>query len=199
MKTYEILAVSGCPDWDSIPALEVSEIQWLPDCGIRMTQQICYDASGLYVRQRAWETDLRMEVKEPLGAVCEDSCMEFFFSPDGDERYFNIECNPIGTIYFGFGAQRETRVRLILKDPKKLLCLETKRYPDGWEVRYQLPLSFIRMFCPDFTLASGRRFTANCYKCGDKVKTPHYLAWNPLTSETPDFHRAGDFGEMVLA
>ena len=179
--------------------LEVSEIQWLPDAGIRMTAQLCYDEIGLYIRQRAWETELRMQVTEPLGAVCQDSCMEFFFSPAADGRYFNIECNPIGNTYFGFGAQRETRARLMLKDAKALLSLETERHPDGWEVRYRIPLEFIRMFYPDFTLNSGRRFTANCYKCGDKTAAPHYLAWNPLTWDTPDFHRSMDFGEMILA
>lgn len=199
MKTYTVLKTDGSPVWEDIPALEVSEIQWLPDAGIRMTAQICYDETGLYVRQQACEKKLRMQVTEPLGAVCEDSCMEFFFSPNGDERYFNIECNPIGTLYFGFGAQRETRMRLILKDAKALLSLETERYADGWEVRYHIPLSFIRLFYPDFTLTSGRRFTANCYKCGDKTDTPHYLAWNPLNTDTPDFHRPGDFGEMLLA
>ena len=198
MKAYEIPKISGRPVWDDIPALEVSEIQWLPDCGIRMIQQICYDAGGIYVRQRAWEKELRTEVQDPLGAVCEDSCMEFFFSLDGDGRYFNIECNPIGSLYFGFGAERASRVRLILKNAKALLSLETEKYPDGWEVQYHIPLAFIRMFYPDFTLVSGRRFTANCYKCGDKTEMPHYLAWNPVTSDSPDFHRPCDFGEMVL-
>ncbi len=125
--------------------------------------------------------------------------MEFFFSPAADRRYFNIECNPIGNTYFGFGAQRETRSRLILKDLRGLLSLETEQYPDGWEVRYHLPLSFIRLFYPDFTLTGGQCFTANCYKCGDKTDKPHYLAWNPLRCDTPDFHRPGDFGQMVLA
>lgn len=178
--------------------MEVAEVEWLPDRGIRMTQQVCYDETGLYIRQRAWERELRMEVREPLGSVCQDSCMEFFFSPAADARYFNIECNPIGSVYFGFGAQRETRVRLISEDVKALLSLETERYPDGWEVRYHIPLAFVQMFFPDFTLSSGQRFTANCYKCGDKTEKPHYLAWNPVTSTVPDFHRPVDFGEMVL-
>ena len=199
MKTYTVLKTDGTPVWENIPALEVSEIQWLPDAGIRMTAQVAYDETGLYVRQRAWEEKLRMEVTEPLGSVCQDSCMEFFFSPAADGRYFNIECNPVGSVYFGFGAQRETRVRLILKDVKALLSLETERHPDGWEVRYHIPLDFIRLFYPEFALTSGRRFTANCYKCGDRTAAPHYLAWNPMTCDKPDFHRPMDFGEMILA
>ena len=198
MKIYTITKISGSPAWEHIPALEVAEVQWLPVADIRMTAQICYDDGGIYVRQRAWEKNFRMEVTEPLGAVCQDSCMEFFFSPACDTRYFNIECNPIGNTYFGFGAQRETRARLILKDTKALLSLETERHPDGWEVRYHIPLDFIRLFYPEFSLTTGRRFTANCYKCGDKTETPHYLAWNPITASMPDFHRPCDFGQMIL-
>ena len=198
MKSYTIMPAAGRPVWENIPALEVSECLWLPECGIRMTQQLCYDDTGIYIRQRAWEQHLRTQVRDPLGPVCEDSCMEFFFSPAADGRYFNVECNPIGCLYFGFGAQRESRMRLLLKDPAAVLSLETALHPDGWEVRYRLPLVFLRMFYPDLTLRSGFRFTANCYKCGDKTDTPHYLAWNPVTSPTPDFHRPRDFGEMLL-
>lgn len=198
MKTYKIKNVKGKPDWQEIPALQVSEIMWLPDAGIRMTQQICYDETALYVRQRAWEREIRDQVTDPLGSICQDSCMEFFFSPNSDERYFNLECNPSGNIYFGFGAERNSRVRLILKDAKALLELKTERLSDGWEVQYRLPIRFIRMFYPNFVLKSGQAFTANCYKCGDKTATPHYLSWNPMTSATPDFHCPVDFGKMIL-
>ena len=39
---------------------------------------------------------------------------------------------------------------------------------------------------------------ANCYKCGDCTVQPHYLAWNPPTSENPDFHRPQDFGALIF-
>lgn len=42
------------------------------------------------------------------------------------------------------------------------------------------------------------RLRGNFYKCGDATVQPHYLAWNPVTSETPAFHRPWEFGEIVL-
>ena len=34
----------------------------------------------------------------------------------------------------------------------------------------------------------------NFYKCGDLTEIPHYLAWAPLSCDTPDYHRRQDFG-----
>ena len=70
--------------------------------------------------------------------------------------------------------------------------------PDGWGVEYRVPFAFIRTLFPGFAGAPGGVIRANCYKCGDLTRTPHYLAWNPVRSEAPDFHRPRDFGEMIL-
>lgn len=108
MKTYSIPRTSGAPDWNSVPALAVDTVLWEPDCGIRMTQQLCYDETALYVRQRAWETAICAEYTAPLSPVHEDSCMEFFFALGADDRYFNFEINPNGCIELGFGPNRKT-------------------------------------------------------------------------------------------
>ena len=52
------------------------------------------------------------------------------------------------------------------------------RSPPGWEVFYRIPLSFLRLFWPDFTFTGNLR--ANVYKCGDLTRQEHYLAWNPV-------------------
>ncbi len=37
---------------------------------------------------------------------------------------------------------------------------------------------------------------ANFYKCGDELQTPHFLSWNPIEIEKPDFHRPDFFGTL---
>jgi len=102
MCEYEITRITGTPDWDQIPVLEVSNIMWLPDAGVRMTQQLCYDEDALYIHQRAVERQIRAEHTDALAQVCEDSCMEFFFCPKPDsDRYFNFEWNFNGCLYLG--------------------------------------------------------------------------------------------------
>ena len=199
MKTYTIVPVKSEWNWDQIPSFDVNEICWLPDVGIGMTQQICYDESAIYVRQAATESNIRAEHNDPLAQVCEDSCMEFFFSPMAEDvRYFNFEWNLNGCLYLGFRTDRELSMRLQPKSPVEDFDFQANRTESGWEIFYKIPLSFIRLFFPEFQLRSGATIRANCYKCGDKTAAPHYLSWNPSTSPVPDFHRPQDFGQMIL-
>lgn len=186
------------PDWGALPALHVACALWGPVCGIRMEQKLCWDETALYVRQQAWEREIRAEHTAPLSPVCEDSCMEFFFGFGEDGRYFNFECNPNGCFFLGFGAERPQRARLILRDTAQF-DLHTARTEDGWTACYRIPASFLRIFYPELELRSGLRLRANCYKCGDKTPRPHYLAWRPITAPAPDFHRPECFGTLTLA
>lgn len=199
MRKYTIFKTNGAPDWSAVPAISVGCVLWEPDCGIRMAQQLCYDETALYVRQRAKESAIRAEYTAPLSPVHQNSCMEFFFALGEDDRYFNFEINPNACFELGFGPNRQNRIRLCHKNEQEMFRARCARTPDGWTAEYRLPLEFLRLFYPDFRPETGVRFRANCYKCGDLTEHPHYLAWNPITSETPDFHRPQDFGSMCLA
>lgn len=134
-----------------------------------------------------------------MAMVCFDSCVEFFFCPDpGSDRYFNFEWNSNGGIYLGLRSGHELYVRLQPEDPVALFEYRSQRTDDGWEIFYKIPLSFINLIFPEFQLASGTAFRANCFKCGDRTVQPHYLSWNPCTSDYPRFHRVCDFGLMIL-
>ena len=199
MREYVVKAVSGGPDWENIPVMAVDNVMWTEDFGISMTAQLCYDETALYIRQRAVEKDIRAELTDLLAHVCEDSCMEFFFSPSpADGRYMNFEINPKGCLHIGFGHGRHDSMRLLPKRVEERFRITPVRTADGWELTYRIPLEFLRCFYPDLELCPGLTMTANCYKCGDCTVNPHFLAWNPPTSETPDFHRPQDFGRLVF-
>ena len=193
-KTYTIRAVAGEPDWAAVPELEADRILWKPDCGIRAFGQFCHDPEYLYVHLRAVEQNIRAEYTAPLSPVCQDSCLEFFFMPEKDDRYFNFEINPNGCLYIGFGHGRADSTVLYRRDMEALFGIRPLKTPDGWEVYYRIPLSFLQLFQPGFTFTGNLR--ANVYKCGDLTEHEHYLSWNPVTSGTPDFHRPQDFGIM---
>ena len=66
------------------------------------------------MRLRARERDIRAEYTGLTDMPCEDSCLEFFFSPrPGDSRYFNIEFNPNCCMYLGLCDGRDALVRLL--------------------------------------------------------------------------------------
>ena len=196
MNEYVIRASAGKPDWSRVPSLEAGHILWLPDCGVRAFGQFAHDAECLYVRLRALEKHIRAEYTVPLSPVHQDSCLEFFFMPEGAGRYFNFEINPNGCLHIGFGIGRQNRAVLSPAGPDNPFDIRTERIPDGWAAEYRIPLSFLRLFQPGFAFAG--KFRANVYKCGDLTEREHYLAWNPVTSAAPDFHRPQDFGVMVF-
>ncbi len=197
MKNYTVLPVTGTPEWEKIPVMPVDCVLWHEDVGIRMIQQLCYDADNLYVHQRAWEKEIRATHAGYLQQVCEDSCMEFFFAPqEGDERYFNVEINPNGCVHLGFGLGRKNSVQVVPKKMEEQLAVRSERTEGGWELYYQIPLSLVQIFFPGFHWEKGTRIQANAFKCGDCTVHPHFLSWNPVTSETPDFHRHCDFGVL---
>ena len=199
MNEYIIKRIHTAPDWSQIPSFEVANVVWVPDAGIRMTQQVCYDESAIYVHQRCSEAHIRAEHTEPLAMVCEDSCMEFFFSPyEENSRYINIEINPNGAVYLGLYEHRGNGIRMVPTNAKALLNIQTARTEDGWEIFYRIPLSLIRLVNPAFSFHSGRIIPANAFKCGDLTVQEHYITWNPMSTETPDYHRPQDFGRMIL-
>ena len=199
MRQYTIKKVSGQIDWNVIPSLDVDNYLWCEELDIKMKSQICYDENGLHVHLRAWEKDIRAELTEPMSMVCEDSCMEFFFSPvEGDLRYFNLEINPNAQMYIGFGLNGKNLIRLALPDEDAMLQKKCNYTEDGWEAFYTFPLSVIRLFFPGYKLQSGMRIRANSYKCGDYTVKPHFIAWNPVEVEVPSFHEPEHYGLMIL-
>lgn len=199
MRTHLIPKRSGPLDWSRVPLLAIDNLCWTPEIDISATAQICYDAEALYLRLAARESAIRAQHTGPLGMPCEDSCLEFFFSPiPGDSRYLNFEFNPNGCLYLGIGSCIQDLVRLI-PDSSNPFDPKPQRIDGGWEIVYQIPVSFVRRFFPEFAPVSGGTIRANFYKCGDLTPQEHYLSWNPMSCDTPAFHRPCDFGLLTFA
>ena len=197
MREYTIIRKKDELNWKDVPELAIDNLLWTEKSDIVAKAQLCYDENAIYVHLSAAERDIRAEHTSVTGMPCEDSCLEFFFSPyNGDERYFNIEYNPNCCMYLGMGTNVQTLVRLLPEEEP--FHPSANRTEDGWEVFYSVPIGFIRRFFPEFKLESGRSMRANCFKCGDLTVNPHFFSWNPVTSETPAFHRPCDFGVMYF-
>ncbi len=185
-------------DWSKVPVISLEHTPWLEPCSITANAQACHDGENLWIRMEAVESPIRATLTGPLDPVCTDSCLEFFFAPDPeDDRYFNFEFNPLGTLCLGFGAARPTRMRQIPKNAAQLFCPTPFETEAGWGIEFRIPLSFIQMYFPRYRFSGESH--ANFYKCGDETPIVHYLAWSPLSSDTPDYHRRQDFGVLRLA
>ncbi len=194
MKSYTITKKSETLDWTTIPVAPIDIHLQEEAVDIAASAQLCYDEKAIYVRLAAKEANIRAEYTDVLSQVCEDSCLEFFFSPIwGDDRYFNIEYNPNCCVYLGMGSGVHDLIRLVPGAPIPF-SPKAIRTEDGWEIIYQIPFEFIRRFFPEFAPISGTKMRGNFYKCGDKTVQQHYLCWNMITSNPVSFHRPCDYG-----
>jgi hypothetical protein len=133
--------------------------------------------------------------------VHRDSCVEFFFSLPGEEKYYNIEVNPVGVLLFAHGSGRNNRLDLTPAYGKSILVDGSfvGDHPfdvsgSSWSVELRIPREIFGYINWD-SLADN--LTGNLFKCGDGLNRPHYLSWAPLTSVDPDFHRPGDFVNLL--
>ena len=146
MKTYTITKVSGQPDWSKIPVLALDEPYKVPleETPVRGWAQVAYNDEALLIHQWAKEPNIRKEQTGLLDQICDDSCLEFFFSPmEGDERYFNIEYNLNCCRYLGFGGSITNLIRLIPEENNDEFCPKAAETEDGWE---ELELSAVEQF-----------------------------------------------------
>ena len=200
MNTYMIKRrTGGAADWSRVPQARLEYALVQPPAPVTAAAQLCWDDAGLYVRLTAREPQILARFTGESDPVCRDSCLELFLCPLADDpRYFNIELNPNGACFFGFGRGRVDLIRLHPWDVRRMLAIEPFREHDLWGVSYCVPQSVIRLFMPGFTLRAGLHMRANFYKCGDDLCPPHELCWSPITNGVTDFHQPAFFGDLYL-
>lgn len=166
-----------------------------------------YDGEHIYIIFRAEDRYVRSVATEYHGAVWEDSCVEFFFTPGGDisEGYFNLEVNCGGTILCSHRTSREENVKMletndcarieIAHSLPKVVDPEITE-PVTWTLEYRVPIEMLEKYTQVTRPAPGVTWGANFFKCGDKTSHPHWLTWSYIANETPDFHRPEYFGTL---
>ena len=184
--------------WDANWALaEVADVQtcpWADRKGdMQMQARILYDDYGMYVRL---ETDEKMPIAtqtEQNSPVCNDSCMEFFVSPnENDARYVNFEFNAYGTMYM---AVRESR-NVYFHPVEDRRYFEVQSYVDNkrWVLQFVIPFAFTDKYFGTHTKA----MRGNLYKCGEKNGQKHNATYYLVDTERPDYHLPQFFGPFVL-
>lgn len=145
---------------------------------------------------------LRAENYRNQSPVSEDSCVEFFVEPTGDLPYWNFEFNCIGTVNASVRSRRDQPTRLTDAQIETI-----ERYPScgtrpfreleglfTWNLLVGIPLGLIGVKYEGKPIA----MRGNFYKCASAASQPHFLSWNPIVSEQPDFHRPECFGDLIL-
>ena len=198
--------IPGVLDSLQVPFQTIPHANWAdsypycPDVKFRMA----YNSLSLLLHFKVKEDAVRAVYGEDNGEVWTDSCVEFFSIPADDGIYYNLECNCIGTILLGAGLNREYRERAnqnTLGSIQRWASLGRKPFgeilqPTEWEVALILP--YTAFFKHRIRRLEGNVVKANFYKCGDRLPQPHFLSWQPIALEKPNFHCPQFFGELAF-
>ncbi len=184
-----------------IAVLNWSAFPYKPAVGFR----IAHANNQIWLKYYVTEENILAQTEEINGGVSGDSCVEFFFDPLANGNYYNFEFSCIGKPHLAYGPGRGKRrfvdPQLIQNELQITSTLGSKTFAEktgghSWEMTMIIPAS---MFIHDKGIKlKGLRTKANFFKCGDKTSIKHYLTWNPIVAEKPDFHRPEQFGTVVF-
>ena len=166
--------------------------------------KIAHADTEIYLQFNVNEKYIRAKHLHDNDSVWTDSCVEFFISPTEDGSYYNMEFNCIGTTLIGFGFNKTERERAGADITNKIRrrpslgsqAIEHKEGDFTWDLTLIIPLSCF--FKHQIHSLSGLNARANFYKCGDELKESHYLSWNPIEFERPNFHLPQYFGSVYF-
>lgn len=164
---------------------------------------IARSESSIFVKFNVRGNLLKAVYSTDQSPVHEDSCVEFFCKLPDNEFYTNFEFNCIGTCS---ASKRKSRTENVIPFDKDEM-LTIKRAPSigkrafnemqgifEWELTVEIPFQLIGLNPQQLPA----KLHANFYKCADKTDSPHFVSWNPISTEKPDFHRPEFFGELLF-
>lgn len=166
------------------------------------TFSIAHSGTAVYIDFFTRCNYLRAENYTDLSPVAEDSCVEFFVSPGCDSHYWNFEVNCIGTINASHRRERKNPTRLSddeLRRIRRYASCGTRPFREmegmfAWNLLVAIPLDLLGIKYEGKPV----NMRGNFYKCASATAAPHFLSWNPVVSERPDFHRPQNFGLITL-
>jgi hypothetical protein len=175
---------------------------WVPASGVEVSFDIRHRGTSILLNYFVQEPQVRAVNTEFNSPVWEDSCVEFFIRLEDDPNYYNFEFNAIGTVLGAYGPDRNSRSWLpdeVLQEVQTTPSLgkgiiETLEGDISWTLEIVIPVAVLVQ--SGITDISGQQAHANFYKCGDKLKQPHFLSWQPVLTDQPNFHLPQHFGEL---
>ncbi len=201
-KTYETFCFESSPQWEKVPEGRIDCFNWEKDAlpfRPQSTFKMCFVKDrGIFVKMHSDEKELRITCTGRDGKVWEDSCLEFFFSPESEKGYLNTEMNPLGAYLTQVGKERENRRFLSSVTPlSPTVC--GHRSGEGWGVELFIPCKLIEdAFGISFAAQPGV-YSGNFYKCGDKTARPHFASFSPMREKlTLGFHDPEFFATIIV-
>jgi hypothetical protein len=177
-------------NWDEFP--------YKPEVSV----QIAWNEDELFLQYSVSEQAVKAEITESNGPVWTDSCVEFFLSPEGNDEYYNLEMNCIGTVLLGYRKKGDPSVHASeeqIASIRRISSLgdssfsEQKKQTD-WQITMAIPWE--AFFNHQLKPVTGSKMRGNFYKCSDGLSVPHFVSWTRIKTGKPSFHHPEFFGGL---
>jgi len=205
-KAMKIDGIWNKPQWEKVDPINISNFMGQkPEFKPVAIAKMMYDDKNLYLIFRVKDRFVRCITNEYNGPVWEDSCVEFFFSPDTSLPllYFNLEVNCGGTPLMRYNLiPRKEFAKLEVEDIKKIEIAHSLpeiidpeiTEPVTWTIEYRIPISMLEKYAGVTHPKPGISWRANFYKVAENTSNPHYMTWSVVDNIKPDFHLPQFFG-----
>ena len=175
--------------------------------GVSASFAIAYTDDAILIHYKVREPSVRAVATGDNQRPWEDSCCEFFSSPDpdNDRYYYNLEANCTGRILIEFGTEKSSRELAseeVLGGIKRWATLEGEPFEGrtgetAWQMALIIPFREY-YFHHDIQTLEGRTIRANFYNCGDLLPVPHSQSWSPIYPPGKHFHTPDFFGTLYF-
>jgi len=204
LKTVELEQAAEYLDESGI-RFSIETLNWPHLYGYRplTTVSAGHTKSDLYLLFQVHGNCLRAVSTHDNENVHEDSCVEFFVKMLDSDDYFNFEFNCSGVCK----ASRhfKTRENFVYLSPAEMAeigrwsSIGNRAFNEmsgifSWELCVRIPFHLMDVDPENLP----EKILGNFYKCADATEQPHFVSWNPIKTERPDFHRPEFFGEIYL-
>lgn len=201
MKSYTIKKTD---DITKAPFEYVDSYPWDYDYKPKACFRLTHNDEGIIICMRVYEKDPVAHATKRNDYTCNDSCIEFFFSPspDSSNGYFSLEVNANPTFLLEYKSSVESSPVKVECPDEALRMTSTKTKDengeDYWQIDAFFPYWVVKKYVPDCDLSSGATIRGNINKCGCDDQPDHYGTWSPVDTPTPCFHCPDKFGILYL-
>jgi len=199
-STFEVVS-----DWlDQLKRHPIEKISWPPySYKQNVSFAIAHNDDCIFLKYFVNENWIRAIYRDTHDPVYRDSCVESFISFDNNEEYYNLEFNCIGTCMLGFGKQKSNRMLVpeeVVRNIKRQSIIKTTNVSNFTVTNWELILIIPRdvFIYHSISTLKNRHCRANLFKCGDDLPEPHFLSWQQIESDSPDFHKPEFFGSRLF-
>ncbi len=190
---------------DSGARASIDALNWAPEYNYKPITifNVGRSSDSIFIKYNVHGSMIKAIYSKDQSPVYKDSCVEFFCRLPDSDHYFNFEFNCIGTCHAAKRKGRDEDVQPFSLEDLSLI----KRYSSlgkrvfkemegmfEWDLTVKIPFSLIGIDPQNLP----SHIFANFNKCADDTDSPHYVTWNPIVSEHPDFHHPEYFGKLLF-